>query len=152
MKKKNKAFLSDEQNKHQSAASANNQSAGSTNGQTEKDKKSISRRNFIRRGAALGALTAGFLAVPNLFTKSAGSSAQASSDCFGCEIVPYVNGEARADAALKVRISAARYERYMPIPSHPCNGDEKLYSDRNYFASYTKGIQRAYSRPLAKVS
>jgi hypothetical protein len=45
---------------------------------------------------------------------------------------------ARADAALKVRIVAAKTQRAYPIPPHPDNGDEQRYKTK--FASYTKAL------------
>lgn len=94
------------------------------------------RRQFLG-GAAVTALTAG------LFSPRIGSiarAAQASELCpTGCESGPLA-GEARADAARRIRIAAADYERNMPIPSHPCNGDETLYAAQNFIGSFTKGL------------
>lgn len=141
MKKKTNTPLIGKQNERR--ATADHDPADSTNNRIEKDGKPLSRRDFIGRGAAVGALAAGFLAAPGWLSKSAVNLAQTSSDCFGCELVPYVDGKARADAALQIRIRAAEYERHMPIPRHPCNEDEKLYAGERYIGSYTKGIKRA---------
>jgi hypothetical protein len=102
----------------------------------------LNRRDFLGRAAAFGALTAGFLALPNWLGKSGILSGQTVPGCAGCELVP-LSGAARADKAYEIRVKAAAYERQMPIPTHPCNGDEALYQSRNYFASYTKGLKRA---------
>ena len=47
-------------------------------------------------------------------------------------------GVARADAAQKVRVEAANFQRSLPLPVHPDNGDEARYPTR--FASYSKGL------------
>ncbi len=47
-------------------------------------------------------------------------------------------GNARADAALQVRVDAAAFQRGIPLPEHPDNGDEARYPTR--FASYSKGL------------
>ena len=104
--------------------------------------KTITRRYFLERAAAAGAVGAGLLALPNLFGKSGFSLAQETSVCAGCEFVPK-SGDERADMALNIRYAAAKYERDMPIPNHPCNEDEARYANRNYFASFTKGLKRA---------
>ncbi|HYO56388.1 LamG-like jellyroll fold domain-containing protein [Archangium sp.] len=53
------------------------------------------------------------------------------------EAVP-TPGIARADAARQVRVDAADFQRGIPLPAHPDNGDEARYPSR--FASYTKGL------------
>ncbi|HZH15128.1 MAG TPA: LamG-like jellyroll fold domain-containing protein [Archangium sp.] len=53
------------------------------------------------------------------------------------EAVP-APGVARADAAQKVRVDAAAFQRGIPLPPHPDNGDEARYPSR--FASYSKGL------------
>ncbi|WP_309889954.1 hypothetical protein [Archangium sp.] len=47
-------------------------------------------------------------------------------------------GVARADAAQMVRVEAANFQRSLPLPEHPDNGDEARYPSR--FASYSKGL------------
>lgn len=47
-------------------------------------------------------------------------------------------GTARADAAQQVRVDAAAFERGIPLPSHPDNGDEARYPSR--FGNYSKGL------------
>jgi hypothetical protein len=53
------------------------------------------------------------------------------------EAVP-TPGVARADAARQVRVDAADFQRSIPLPAHPDNGDEARYPSR--FASYSKGL------------
>ncbi|MDP8942890.1 MAG: vanadium-dependent haloperoxidase [Actinomycetota bacterium] len=54
-----------------------------------------------------------------------------------CELGPET-GTARADHAFRVRLAAAEYERNLPLPEHPCNGDEHRYPNR--IASYSKAL------------
>jgi|GEM_PF-122915 len=48
------------------------------------------------------------------------------------------SGPTRADDAQWVRVEAAAFQRGMPLPEHPDNGDEARYPSR--FASYSKGL------------
>lgn len=54
-----------------------------------------------------------------------------------CEIGP-VDGQKRREQAFQVRREAARFQKNLPLPKHPCNGDEKLFS--NKIGSYSKGL------------
>lgn len=110
----------------------------------ERQISAFNRRDFLGRAAAFGALTAGFLALPNWLGKEGTILAQTepAPGCAGCELVP-LSGVGRANKAYDIRVKAASFERNMPIPTHPCNGDEALYQTQNYFASYTKGLKRA---------
>lgn len=54
-----------------------------------------------------------------------------------CAIGP-VGDRQRARDAYGVREDAARFQMELPIPEHPCNGDENLYS--NKIANYSKGL------------
>jgi hypothetical protein len=47
-------------------------------------------------------------------------------------------GTARADEALQVRVDAATFQRGVPLPEHPNNGDEARYPSR--FANHSKGL------------
>jgi membrane-associated phospholipid phosphatase len=104
-------------------------------------KLSLDRRNFLGRALAVGVMAGGALFAPKFLGQSQKEDALITS-CGGCEMDP-VTGVARADKAYNIRVSAAKYERTMPIPTHPCNGDEVLYQNQRYFASYTKGLKRA---------
>lgn len=63
------------------------------------------------------------------------------ADCKpGCEIGP-LKPRQRARNAKKVRVEAADHRNDQgDFKDHPCNGDEKKYSDRNFCASYSKGL------------
>ncbi len=110
----------------------------------KKEPSKVSRRSFLGSTLAAGILGAGVVALPGLMGNKGVGLAQTADvfECFGCELAP-TKAAKRADTANKIRIAAANYEFNMPIPAHPCNGDEKEFSDRNYLASYTKGIKRA---------
>jgi hypothetical protein len=99
---------------------------------------SPSRRDFLGKATAATAAAA-FIGVPSLSKLRAATTAQATDCPAGCQLGP-LTGVNRADTARKRRVSAADYERNMPIPSHPCNGDEQLYSNQNYYASFTKAL------------
>jgi hypothetical protein len=102
-------------------------------------KTSRSRRAFLGKVTA-ATVAAGLIGVPSLGELEKALAQTSDLACpAGCEEGP-LQGVARADAAFKRRVSAAEYERDMPIPSHPCNGDEVRYAAYNYFASYTKGL------------
>lgn len=109
-------------------------------------KSAMSRRNFLSKTAAAGVFGAGLLSLPNLLGKSGVGLAQDKFNVVycegGCEFAVRT-GVDRANRARAIRIAAANYEYNMPIPTHPCNGDEAAYADRNFFASYTKGIKRS---------
>lgn len=143
---KSKISVEDIQNKrseNQSAAIVKDNSKEFADIKSKRAEQGLNRRDFIGRGVAGGALALGFLSMPGWLKKGNVGLAQTLPTCYGCEIVPYTSGAARADAALQIRQKAAQYERDMPIPFHPCNQDEKLYSDRNYIGSFTKTIKRA---------
>jgi len=52
-----------------------------------------------------------------------------------------LTGRARANHAYQLRVEAAKRQRNVPLLAHPDNGDEILYRDQNYIASYTKGLR-----------
>ena len=109
-------------------------------------KTSRSRRSFLGKAAA-ATVAAGLIGLPKLAAQVSEIPADdppggggSITDCpAGCEQGP-LTGVNRADTAYKRRVSAALYERNMPIPSHPCNGDEARFAAQNYFASYSKGL------------
>ena len=153
MSKKGKEKLNKMENKENKSETDNKKNTGKQN--TENSEKSIlSRRRFLGKAAAAGVLGAGILSLPNLLGKSSLGLAQDKFEevtvCTGgCEFAPKT-GAARADMAYNIRVAAAKYERDMPIPTHPCNGDEALYSNRNFFASFTKGLKRSSVTAEAK--
>ncbi|MFL6334569.1 MAG: vanadium-dependent haloperoxidase [Pyrinomonadaceae bacterium] len=100
---------------------------------------SPSRREFLGKAAAVTAVAAA-VGVPSLSGFKGAAAAAQSTDCpAGCEQGPLM-GVNRADTARKRRVSAADYERNMPIPLHPCNGDEQLYAGQNFIGSFTKAL------------
>ncbi len=118
-------------------------SADNTSQSTGSAEHHQTRRAFLRQAAAAGFFGGSLVSSSALSNKSWVSTQPADVCQPGqrCERDP-LTGTARADAAKQRRIDAANYERNMTIPSHPCNGDEQLYSSQNYFASYTKGLQK----------
>ena len=108
-------------------------------------RSTVSRRSFLGKAVATGLLGAGFLAFPKL-TGTYGLGLAQKSDLAicsgGCEFALRTD-TVRASRAREIRIAAANYEYNMTIPAHPCNGDESDYADRNFFASYTKGLKRS---------
>lgn len=140
--RKDKRPKADAESATTSSKSANNVEKTSDDSENQK-LKNPSRRAFIGQVSAAGLVAGGLLILPGALGKTGSVSAQTQTDCIsGCELVPQ-SGVARADAAKQRRFNAAIYERNMPIPSHPCNGDEQLYFNQNYFASYVKGMKRA---------
>jgi membrane-associated phospholipid phosphatase len=107
----------------------------------EPQKRSVNRRDFLIRASAAGVLAGGLFYAPKFWGQSVKEDTLVPN-CAGCEMDP-ITGVARADKAYNIRTAAAKYERTMPIPTHPCNGDEALYQSQRYFASYTKGLKRA---------
>ncbi|MGH7793268.1 MAG: vanadium-dependent haloperoxidase [Thermodesulfobacteriota bacterium] len=49
-----------------------------------------------------------------------------------------MSGNKRVNQAFQIRLRAAEFERNLPLPDHPCNGDEELYP--NKIASYSKSL------------
>jgi hypothetical protein len=123
-------------------------------------KTSRSRREFLGK-VTTAALAAGIIGVPALSVlKEASAQMMIPADeptggdvpfCTpGCEKGPLLDIP-RADTAKQRRYSAADYERNMPIPSHPCNGDEQRYAGAaNYVGSYTKAMP--HDQPFGEVN
>lgn len=57
----------------------------------------------------------------------------------GCELGPF-NANQRLNKAEEIRIDSAANRKSKGSDSHPCNGDEEKYADRNFCASYSKGL------------
>jgi hypothetical protein len=54
-----------------------------------------------------------------------------------CEIGP-INAKERREKAYQVRKEAAHFQKKLPLPDHPCNNDEQLFS--NKIGNYSKGL------------
>lgn len=142
MKKKNSSETENPESKSDSNAITGSDIIGTTGKKKGSQKSPITRRNFLGRAAAAGILSGGFLALPTVLSLET-LTAEAQTVCSGgCETDP-ITGLARADKAYNIKVAAASYERNMYIPAHPCNGDETLYQNQRFFASYTKGLKRA---------
>jgi hypothetical protein len=48
------------------------------------------------------------------------------------------SGSARAEQASKLRVQAALFQKLLPLPEHPDNGDEERYQNR--IGNYSKGL------------
>ncbi len=57
----------------------------------------------------------------------------------GCEIGPF-NANQRLKKAEDIRKDSAANRKAVGSKPHPCNGDEEKYADRNFCASYSKGL------------
>jgi hypothetical protein len=93
------------------------------------------RRSFLGHvgSATAAALAGGTVGLPAL-SGSRASAADAQELARG-EIA---SGAGRAEKALLVRLSAAKFQRQQPLPVHADNGDEQLYP--NKIGSYSKGL------------
>lgn len=54
-----------------------------------------------------------------------------------CEIGP-TSARKRRQEAFRVRLEAALFQKNLPLPGHPCNGDEDLFP--NKIGNYSKGL------------
>ncbi|MCT4620317.1 MAG: vanadium-dependent haloperoxidase [Marinisporobacter sp.] len=54
-----------------------------------------------------------------------------------CEIGP-LTARQRREKAFQIRQNAALFQKNMPVPSHPCNGDEELYP--NKIGNFSKSL------------
>lgn len=70
-----------------------------------------------------------------------GSQGKAANRLFNpgesCEIGP-TNARKRRQEAFQVRLEAALFQKKLPLPGHPCNGDEDLFSSK--IGNYSKGL------------
>jgi hypothetical protein len=117
--------------------------------EVEEQPASHSRRAFLGRVTA-AAVAAGVLGVPKLITTQAqqvipadeAAGGSTSSSCVtGCD-TEILTPTGRANVQLAKRVEAAIFDRLQGVPSHPCNGDETLYSNRNYIGSFSKGLKK----------
>jgi hypothetical protein len=115
----------------------------------EEEQPSIShsRRSFLGKVTA-AALAASVLGIPKLIKSQEGMEA-AGTDIVtrGCATAPGCDIEiltptGRANVQLAKRVTAAIFDRTMGVPAHPCNGDEALYSNRNYIGNFTKALRK----------
>ncbi len=116
-----------------------------------------SRRAFIGHASKIttASLVVGAIGLPPLL-QGCVDSADGQED--SCELGPQT-GSQRANLAFQVRLDAAKEEKKVPIPDHPCNGDESLYP--NFIGNYSKGLLHnsfgevvpdAYNALLAAIS
>src|SRR5271155_3311636 len=93
------------------------------------------RRKFIGKvsGLAAAGLVAGAVALEPLAGSEAAAGPQEEHGGVGS---PGAN--LRADRSLVLRVEAAQQERQVPIPAHPSNGDEQLFSNR--IGNFSKGL------------
>jgi membrane-associated phospholipid phosphatase len=99
---------------------------------TQPSQINCTRRAFLGHAGKITAagIIAGTVSLPSLpETKNTGAQA--------AEIGP-VNGHQRRRQAYRVRKQAALFQKGLPVPDHPCNGDEALYP--NFIGNYTKGL------------
>lgn len=69
----------------------------------------------------------------------AGAATLNSNLDVSCEIGP-VTARKRLQEAYGFRLAAALFEKDLPLPGHPCNGDENLYP--NKIGNYSKALPR----------
>jgi len=124
---------------------------------TERSDKGYNRRTFLGHVSKITAagIAVGSIGLPPLLQ---GCNESAEGQELTCEIGPQT-GSVRADAAFQVRLDAAEDERNIPIPDHPCNGDEARYE--NKIGNYSKCLRHnsigevdlnAYNALLAAIS
>ena len=89
---------------------------------------SLSRRGFLGRVGTSTAVVAAGASMPSLLARE-GNSAE--------EIEP-INDQQRRNQAYQVRHQTAVAEKNIPLPPHPTNGDEDLYT--NKIGNYSKAL------------
>jgi membrane-associated phospholipid phosphatase len=92
----------------------------------------LGRREFMGNIGAMttAALTAGVLGLSSI-------SGEMIPEAEAAEVGP-LNPRQRRRQAFRVRRRAAAFQKKLPLPEHPCNGDEALYPDK--IGNYTKGL------------
>ncbi len=138
--------------KQQSTASnseAQRDHAAAAQNEEERPATSHSRRSFLGRVTA-AALAASVISIPKLIKSQQGMDTGAGGTeviTKGCATAPGCDIEiltptGRANVQLAKRVTAAIFDRTMGVPSHPCNGDEALYSNQNYIGNFTKALRK----------
>jgi len=97
----------------------------------------LSRRAFLGSvsGVTTATLMAGVLNLPSLPGRVKAADGQEQKKA--CDTGP-MRSDKRVNQAFQIRLQAAEFEKNLPLPKHPCNGDEELYP--NKIASYSKGL------------
>ncbi|HKS30562.1 MAG TPA: hypothetical protein VJS44_22240 [Pyrinomonadaceae bacterium] len=117
---------------------------------TEEEQPAISRsrRSFLGKVTA-AALAASVMGIPKLIKSQETGMATIEPEVVsrGCSTAPGCDIEiltptGRANVQLAKRVTAAIFDRSMGVPPHPCNGDEALYSNRNYIGNFTKALRK----------
>jgi hypothetical protein len=85
---------------------------------------SLGRREFIGNIGAMttAALTASVIGLSSI-------SEDIIPEAEAAEIGP-LNPNQRRRQAFRVRLQAAEFQKKIPLPEHPCNGDEALYPNK----------------------
>src|SRR5262249_12296290 len=107
---------------------------------SQNNPRRLSRRKFLGRVGTVTAAVASAGALPGSLAEAAGNRFAESTSGFagsGGGTNP-VSGQARASAAFAYRDGAAKTEARVPIPPHPNNGDETLYSTK--IGNFSKGL------------
>jgi hypothetical protein len=116
----------------------------------EKEQSAVSRsrRSFLGKVTA-AALAASVIGIPKLIKSQETEMAPSGTGIMvrGCGTAPGCDIEiltptGRANVQLVKRVTAAIFDRSMGVPDHPCNGDEALYSNRNYIGNFTKALRK----------
>ena len=93
---------------------------------------SLGRREFISN---VGIMTTATLAASVIGMSSISGTLIDGAEA--AEVGP-LNSVQRRRQAFRVRRRAALFQKKLPLPDHPCNGDEALYP--NKIGNYTKGL------------
>ena len=96
--------------------------------------ETVSRRSFLEGATTLGAagLFLGSIASAQSAVQGAGALMQTPQS------LDTSQAQQRRNQARKVRKDAADLAFHVPVPNHPINGDEALYTDK--IGSYSKGL------------
>ena len=98
-----------------------------------KSKPELNRRSFLQRAGA-GAAAAATIGAIGLPVFESEAKAEMTELLTGA-----LTGRKRAKRSYKLRVQAASAELARPLPAHPNNGDEALYT--NKIGSFSKGLK-----------